>query len=150
MKDEKDLKLINKIEDLSSQLSHAGKALLLSKMFDAKDHYRNKKEWNFKENTALRVFFNKIHPDELCEAFMCSYTSLMRQAHVLGLATLSEGRFLEAEDVERFVKALAKHPAKELCEIYGIDYDINEYHTISDEKSESIKRKLSQGDLFND
>lgn len=153
-----DRQIIQQMKSLEGNLTNDGLTEYLSTLTETKDFYKKKRYWSTQENLALRVFTGRIHPDELCEAFMCSYTSLTDQQMLLGLLDLSEGRLLEAQDVELFIKLLnsidpdTKQPytAKKLCYIYGLDYDKDyDYHTISPEIDEKLI-KASEGDLFDD
>lgn len=153
-----DSKTLRKINELRSQLSNEATNVLLTNLIDTKDAYKHKRNWTPAENIALRVFFGRVHPDEICEAFMCSYSSMMQQCIVLGLADLSEGRLLSAEDVELFVKLLnSKNPdtdnfytPKYLCDLFEFDYDEQyEFKTYSVDQSDKIY-ELKQENMFDD
>lgn len=122
-KKQKDSAITKKIGELYSGLSSYGKEALFWSMVNTKDSYKKKSSWSPKENMILRAFFGKIHPDEICEFFECSYSSFMDQCQAIGVLDLSEGRQLCAEDLELFYKLLDRHSVKEVCEIFDMQYE---------------------------
>ena len=158
IKTKSDRQIIQQMKSLEGSLSNDGLAEYMSTLTETKDLYKRKRHWTPQENLALRVFTGRMHPDELCEAFMCSYTSITDQQSLLGLLDVSEGRLLEAQDVELFIKLLSStnpetgelYTARYLCELYGMNYDKNlDYHMVTPEVSVKLS-EFTEGDLFDD
>lgn len=151
---QRDSAITKKIEELYSGLSSSGKESLFWSMINTKESYKKKKDWNSKDNMILRAFFGRVHPDEICEFFECSYSSFTDQCQAIGIIDLSEGRPICAEDMEWFYKLLDSHSAKELCEIVGIDYqkqyDMFMISKESDFKINKLKEQIGLEGFFDE
>ena len=131
--------VVKEIQQLYNLLSPDAKDFVFWSMVNTKESYKKKPHWSPEDNMILRVFFGKIHPDEMCEFFKCSYSSFMDQCQALGILDLSEGRQLNEEDLELFQRLLKSHSAKEVCEdIFGISYD-KQYDLFMVSKDKSVE-----------
>ena len=115
------------------------------------DYYNKKTDFSSEEDVAIKLFFNCIALDELCEALGCSHVQLIDRARVLGLAAPHES--ITAEDVEICIKCLESGmPIDKVCEVFGIDIPEHSYRMTKIEREQikdAFKQIENQIDMFN-
>ena len=138
---------VNQIFKTFDNLSDDGKTVVVLKLPLIEAGYKRKMSWSYADNTVLRLMWNRCNHDEICDALMCSYTSILSQAIVLGLAP-QEGTALTGEHGAWMLGLLKGGMSpKEVADKFEIPYDFNETHVISDKGVESIN-EMKQNVLF--
>lgn len=135
--------ILNTFQNLDSE---AKDVCLLELSAEHTESYPRKRVWSTADNMALRLGWNKMNHDELCDGLECAYSSLMAQAIVLGLHP-QHGRILNGDDVWKMKRMmeLGESP-KSVAELYGIEYDFKESAMITKETEERLEMK--QDELF--
>lgn len=116
------------------------------------DIYNRKAPFTGAEDVAIKVFYNRIALDELCEALMCNHTQLINRARILQVT--SEKESIIAEDVELFCKALKDGVAlTDVCEFFNVDIPETSYRFTESDRAnakDAVIKDESQIDLFGD
>lgn len=112
--------------------------------------YNKKTEFTDGQDVAIKVFYNLVELDELCEALMCSHLQLLTRARILGVTGVEDKA--TAEDIELFIKAIDDGvQLSDVCNFF--DVDIPEERYVFTEKSriearDALIKSESQIDLF--
>lgn len=83
--------------------------------------YNKTKPWQPHEDDVIRLLYNQMELDELCEALMCSHLQLEERAKVLKVLPLDHGK-ITAEDAEMLMKFLKEGvPVERLFDFFGLE-----------------------------
>ena len=116
---------------------------------DTANFYPEKKEWSDYELQRLKLFWNKMPTDWMCDHFHCSHTSLVDQAYVKGLHPINDGQSVTSEDLD-LVASLQDGgmSIKKIAELFGMEYDFAETAVTTIEQREVIN--MEQQSLLGD
>lgn len=116
---------------------------------DTANFYPDKKVWKPEETMRLRLVWNWMPTDWICDHFFCSHKSLIDHAIVNSLHPINDKQALSIEDLDSMKKWQESGMSiKEVAKVFGMEYNFNETKEI-DEKTRGDIEMVEQS-LFGD
>lgn len=112
----------------------------LLKELDSGRAYNKTTRWESYEDDAIRLFYNRVQLDELCESLMCSHLQLEDRAKVLNVLPASYS--LTAEDIELTMRLLKDGiDIKKLLDILDLDIPIETFRIDHNNKQALLEQE---------
>ena len=139
---------IKNIFNTFSNLSDDAKSHVILRLPLAVSDYKSKRSWSPSEKNTLRLMWNRCNHDEICDAFACTYDSMLNQAKVLGLFP-QDGIPLNGDDGANMTKLmdLGVSP-KDVANKFELEYDFMESVPVKEEARADVSEMI-QDNLFN-